>query len=103
MVLKEKNTSLIDMQSNSMAEVQTRYEYMQLTLHDGRFVFHACMHACKAQRHACMCQARSGCFAKGVCRCYKSRLRDESVPGPCKVMASNFRYTIRTHHAHCPE
>ena len=51
MVLKEKNTSLIDMQSNNMAEVQTRYEYMQLTLHGGRFVFHACMQGTKTCMH----------------------------------------------------
>lgn len=44
MVLKEKNTSLIDMQSNSMAEVQTRYEYMQLTLHGGLQGTKTCMH-----------------------------------------------------------
>ena len=55
-VLKEKNTSLIDMQSNSLAEVQTRYEYM--TLHGGRFVFHACMHARHKDMHACVRQDR---------------------------------------------
>lgn len=82
--MQEKNKSLIDMQANSMAEVPTRYEHMQVDF--------AYLHACicnKSGTKTCACQARSGCFAKGVCGCYKSRLRDESVPGPCKVMASN--------------
>ena len=35
------------------------------------------------------CQGRSRCFATEICGRYKSRLRDESLSCPCKVMASN--------------
>ena len=87
-VLKEKNKNLIDMQSNCMAEVPKRYVN---TCNCNVLIDHIYLDAL-IYIYIYMpktCQGRSRCFATEICGRYKSRLRDESLSCPCKVMASN--------------